>query len=75
MFSQLEDGRVDRVLIPNYFDILRLTKDESAMKAFSVVDVLNEPFLTGMASVNKESSDNKAFVSCLRKKIKLFHTV
>jgi cobalamin-dependent methionine synthase I len=75
MFAQLQVGSVDRVLIPNYFDILRLTDSEPAMKLFSVVDVINEPFLTGMASVNKQGSDNKAFVSCLQKKIKSFRVV
>ena len=75
MFAQLKDGTVNRVLIPNYFDILRLRESEPAMKLFSVVDVIHEPFLTGLAMANKQSSDNKAFLSCLRKKIKSLHAV
>ena len=70
MFAQLQDGNVDRVLIPNYFDILRLTESEQAMKLFSVVDVIHEPFLTGLALANQDNTGNKAFVSCLRKKVK-----
>ncbi len=75
MFARLKDGSVDRVLVPNYFDILRLKESEPAMELFSVVDVINEPFLIGMASVDKQISVNKHFVSCLQKKVSSFYTV
>ena len=75
MFARLQDLSVDRVLIPNYFDIVRLEESVPAMKLFSVVDVIHEPFCTGLAFANKQSIENKAFVSCLQKKVKLFHTV
>ena len=75
MFARLQDGTVNRVLIPNYFDILRLRESDPAMKLFSVIDVIHESFLTGLALANKQSSDNIAFLSCLRKKINSLHAV
>lgn len=75
MFAAVENGNVDRILLPNYFYIHRLKKSEEKMKLFSVVGVVHEPFLTGLAMVNKLSSDNKAFLSCLRKKVKSYDGV
>lgn len=67
MFTHSKPATVDRVLIPNYFDISRLKEN---LKKFSVVDVLHEPFQTGLVMVNKLSDENKAFFSCLQKKVK-----
>lgn len=66
MFTHSKPATVDRVLIPNYFDIPRLKE----LKEYSVVDVLHEPFQTGLVMVNKLSDENKAFFSCLQKKVK-----
>ncbi|XP_028394000.1 uncharacterized protein LOC114518237 isoform X2 [Dendronephthya gigantea] len=73
MFAAVESGDVDRILVQNYFYIHRLKEGEEKMKLFSVVDVVHEPFLTGLAMVNKLSNDNKAFLSCLRKKVKSYN--
>ena len=75
MFTGLLNGSVDRILIPNYFDIPLLQAREPSMKLLSVVNVVHEPFDTGLALANKQDSNNKAFISCLRKKVKSFQIV
>ena len=70
LFDKLEEGEVDRVLAPNYLDILNLVERKQIKNVFSVVNVFNEPFLVGLALVNKDTEQDKHFITCLRRKVK-----
>ena len=68
MFAGLIDGKVNCLLTPtanypNYFD-----KDKVDLLA--IVDVIPDPFVTGLALANKNTEDDNAFINCLKRKIK-----
>lgn len=69
------EKKVDRVLAPNYLDIIRLEENNPMMDLLTIVDVIHEPFLTGFALANKDTREDQPFLTCLKREVKRLKNV